>query len=604
MDKAGHIAIGEDGKPVVLVARDESGKDVEAVWVTSAGIKRFDKVPSGWYVIRETKTPTQEGYATCPDRVVYVGNDETIAPNGKMTISGDETVYFSFTYDDDGVTIANVPEYEADTKNGKVALYDKPITVEISKIDAATEKELPGAVLTLYRVDEDEDTVIETWTSTKTSHVVKYLTPGRYKLHEDTVPLGYYTTENTIEFDVSNTEEIQKCVMGSEEAVKKDGVAELMKLYVKFHEEAEKNPELNDEARAWFAKMEHGDEEALKIWQWFKDISLIEYKRTYDLLGMDFDYYLGESFYRDKTDDVVKRLTDANLLTESEGAKIVNLDAYDMAPCLILKNDGSSIYATRDIAAIFYRKETYNFVKCLYVTGQEQKLHFKQVFKVVELLGNEWAKDQLVHIPYGLVSLEGAKLSTRSGNIIYAEDILLEAIAKIKEIINEKNPDLPDKDETAKKIGVGAVLFNDLYNQRIKDVSFKWEKLLNFDGETGPYVQYTHARCCSILKKLDGFTPSADIDYSVLTDVEAMELLKEINRFPKVVKDASERYEPSAVARFAVDVAQAFNKFYNACRIHVEEENVRNARATLVYITKKTIKDAMELLGIDCPEQM
>ena len=213
MDKAGHIAIGEDGKPVVLVVRDESGKDVEAVWVTSAGIKRFDKVPSGWYVIRETKTPTQEGYATCPDRVVYVGNDETIAPNGKMTISGDETVYFSFTYDDDGVTIANVPEYEADTKNGKVALYDKPITVEISKIDAATEKELPGAVLTLYRVDEDEDTVIETWTSTKTSHVVKYLTPGRYKLHEDTVPLGYYTTENTIEFDVSNTEEIQKCVM-------------------------------------------------------------------------------------------------------------------------------------------------------------------------------------------------------------------------------------------------------------------------------------------------------------------------------------------------------------------------------------------------------
>ena len=210
----------------------------------------------------------------------------------------------------------------------------------------------------------------------------------------------------------------------------------------------------------------------------------------------------------------------------------------------------------------------------------------------------------MIHIPYGLVSLEGAKLSTRSGNIIYAEDILLEAIAKIKEIIDEKNPDLPDKDETAKKIGVGAVLFNDLYNQRIKDVSFKWEKLLNFDGETGPYVQYTHARCCSILKKLDGFTPSADIDYSALSDVEAMELLKEINRFPSVVKDASERYEPSVVARFAVDVAQAFNKFYNTCRIHVDDENVRNARATLVYITKKTIKDAMELLGIDCPEQM
>lgn len=391
---------------------------------------------------------------------------------------------------------------------------------------------------------------------------------------------------------------------GDEETVKKDGVAELMKLYIKFHDEAEKNPALNDEARAWFAKMEQGDEEALAIWQWFKDISLIEYKRTYDLLGMDFDYYLGESFYRDKTEDVVNRLKNANLLTQSEGAQIVDLEAYDMAPCLILKNDGSSIYATRDLAAIFYRKETYNFVKCLYVTGQEQKLHFAQVFKVVELLGNEWAKDQLVHIPYGLVSLEGAKLSTRSGNIIYAEDILLEAIAKIKDIINEKNPDLPDKEETAKKIGVGAVLFNDLYNQRIKDVSFKWEKLLNFDGETGPYVQYTHARCCSILRKLEGFTPSAKIDYSVLADTEAMELLKEINRFPKVVADAAQRFEPSAVARFAVSVAQAFNKFYNACRIHVEEEHVKQARATLVYLTKKTICDAMDLLGIECPEQM
>ncbi len=391
---------------------------------------------------------------------------------------------------------------------------------------------------------------------------------------------------------------------GNEDAVRKDGVAELMKLYVKFHEEAEKDSSLNDEARAWFSKMEHGDEEALKIWQWFKDISLIEYKRTYDLLGMDFDYYLGESFYRDQTDAVVEKLKQADLLTESEGAQIVNLDAYDMAPCLILKNDGSSIYATRDLAAIFYRKKTWNFVKCLYVTGQEQKLHFKQVFKVVELLGNEWAKDQLIHIPYGLVSLEGAKLSTRSGNIIYAEDILLEAIAKIKEIIEEKNPELPDKDETAKKIGVGAVLFNDLYNQRIKDVSFKWEKLLNFDGETGPYVQYTHARCCSILRKLDDFTPSTDIDYSALSDAEAIELLKEISRFPKVIQDAADRYEPSAIARFAVDVSQAFNKFYNACRIHVDDASIRNARATLVYITKKTIKDAMELLGIECPEQM
>ena len=391
---------------------------------------------------------------------------------------------------------------------------------------------------------------------------------------------------------------------GNEEAVKSDGVGELMKLYVKFHDEAKENPALNDEARAWFVKMEQGDEEALKIWQWFKDISLIEYKRTYDLLGMDFDYYLGESFYRDKTDDVVTRLTNANLLTESEGAKIVDLEAYDMAPCLILKNDGSSIYATRDLAAIFYRKETYNFVKCLYVTGQEQKLHFAQVFKVVGLLGNDWAEEQLVHIPYGLVSLEGAKLSTRSGNIIYAEDILLEAISKVKDIISEKNPDLADKDETAKKIGVGAVLFNDLYNQRIKDVSFKWEKLLNFDGETGPYVQYTYARCSSILRKLDNYDENAAIDYSLITDPDSIDLLKEISRFPQVVIDASEKYEPSQVARFAVAVAQSFNKFYNANRINIEDEALKNARVALVKLTRKTIKDAMLLLGIECPEQM
>ncbi|MDE6024041.1 MAG: arginine--tRNA ligase [Lachnospiraceae bacterium] len=391
---------------------------------------------------------------------------------------------------------------------------------------------------------------------------------------------------------------------GNEDAVKKDGVAELMKLYVKFHEEAEKKPELNDEARAWFNRMENGDQEALDIWQWFKDISIVEYKRTYDLLGMDFDYYLGESFYRDKTDAIVAKLKSANLLMESDGANIVNLDDYDMAPCLILKNDGSSIYATRDLAAVFYRKETYDFSKCLYVTGQEQKLHFAQVFKVVELLGNEWAKDELIHIPYGLVSLEGAKLSTRSGNIIYAEDILLEAVAKIKDIIEEKNPDIEDKEETAKKIGVGAVIFNDLYNQRIKDVSFKWEKLLNFDGETGPYVQYTYARCASILRKLDGFCVDTDIDYNVLDDGDALALLKEISRFPKVVADAAEKYEPSVVARFAVDVAQAFNKFYNSNRINVDDEVVRKARATVVYITKNTIKNAMLLLGIECPERM
>ena len=391
---------------------------------------------------------------------------------------------------------------------------------------------------------------------------------------------------------------------GTKEAVEKDGIAELMKLYVKFDEEADKNPELVDEARAWFNKMENGDEEALSIWQWFKDISLVEYKRTYNLLGMDFDYYLGESFYRDKCQAVVDKVKAAGLLKESEGAMIVDLSDYDMAPCIITKKDGSSIYATRDLAAIFYRKDTYNFSKCLYVTGQEQKLHFAQVFKVVELLGNEWAKDQLVHIPYGLVSLEGAKLSTRSGNIIYAEDILKDAIAKSLEIITEKSPNLPNKEDVAKKVGVGAVLFNDLYNQRIKDVSFSWNKVLNFDGETGPYVQYTHARCCSVVRMDENFDSSAPVNYDLITEQDAIELLKEINRFPAVIKDAADKYEPSIVARFAVDVAQAFNKFYNSTRINVDDRDLKNARVMLTYLTKNTIAEALNLLGIEAPEAM
>lgn len=391
---------------------------------------------------------------------------------------------------------------------------------------------------------------------------------------------------------------------GSEESVKEKGIEELMRLYVLFHQEADKDPALEDEARHWFAEMERGNEEALHIWQWFVEISLEEFKRTYRLLGMDFDHYTGESFYRDKTEDVVNRLSSAGLLTESEGAKIVDLEAYDMAPCLILKNDGSSIYATRDLAAIFYRKENYHFDKCLYVTGQEQRLHFQQVFKVVELLGNEWAKDGLVHIPYGLVSLGGEKLSSRDGNVIYAEDILLEAISKIRDIIEQKNPDLEDKDTVARYIGVGAVIFNDLYNQRIKDVSFRWEHLLNFDGETGPYVQYTYARCSSILRKVDDYDPAAPVDIRFLTDEASLGLLKELSRFPAVVKEAANRYEPSVVARFSIAVAQAFNHYYTVNRINVEDPAERNARVSLVDITRRVLRDAMDLLGITCVEQM
>ena len=388
---------------------------------------------------------------------------------------------------------------------------------------------------------------------------------------------------------------------GSREAVEEKGIEELMDIYVKFHEEAEKDDSLNDEARAWFMKMEQGNEEALEIWQWFRDISLKEFMRVYNSLGMEFDSFAGESFYRDKTADVIKRLTDDGLLKESQGAMIVPLDEYDMPPCIVAKKDGSSIYATRDLAAILYRKATYNFDRCLYVTGLEQKLHFAQVFKVIELMGNDYAKN-LVHIPYGLVSLKSGKISSRKGNVIFAEDLLRESINKTTSIIEEKNPDIPDKEEVAKQVGIGAIIFNDLYNQRIKDVIFDWNKLLNFDGETGPYVQYTYARASSVLRKI-GEVPDT-IDYTLLTDEASIGLLKEIERYPQVIKDAAERYEPSVIARYSIDLAHAFNKFYHECQINVEDETTKYTRTNVVKIARYIIKDALSLLGIQCPEQM
>lgn len=388
---------------------------------------------------------------------------------------------------------------------------------------------------------------------------------------------------------------------GSREAVEEKGIEELMDIYVKFHEEAEKDDSLNDEARAWFLKMEQGNEEALEIWQWFRDISLKEFMRVYNILGMEFDSFAGESFYRDKTADVIKRLTDDGLLKESQGAMIVPLDEYDMPPCIVAKKDGSSIYATRDLAAILYRKATYDFDRCLYVTGLEQKLHFAQVFKVIELMGNDYAKN-LVHIPYGLVSLKSGKISSRKGNVIFAEDLLRESINKTTSIIEEKNPDIPDKEEVAKQVGIGAIIFNDLYNQRIKDVIFDWNKLLNFDGETGPYVQYTYARASSVLRKI-GEVPDT-IDYTLLTDEASIGLLKEIERYPQVIKDAAERYEPSVIARYSIDLAHAFNKFYHECQINVEDETTKYTRTNVVKIARYIIKDALSLLGIQCPEQM
>ena len=388
---------------------------------------------------------------------------------------------------------------------------------------------------------------------------------------------------------------------GDKEAIEKNGISELMNIYVKFHDEAEKNPQLNDEARAWFTKMEHGDEEALSIWKWFRQISLDEFLRVYKILGMEFDSYAGESFYNDKMPAVIEELRDKNLITVSDGAQIVELEEYNMPPCLITKKDGSSLYATRDISAAMYRKKTYDFAKCIYVTGLEQKLHFAQWFKVIELMGYDWYKD-LVHVPYGLVSLKGGKLSTRKGHVIYAEDILKESIQKTVSIIEEKNPDIPDKEEVAKQVGIGAIIFNDLYNQRIKDVIFDWEKILNFDGETGPYVQYTYARAASVIRKI-GNVPDV-MDYNLLIDEPSVTLLKEIERFPSVVKDAAEKYEPSVIARYAVAVAQSFNKFYHDCQINVEDENLKYTRANLVIIAKEIIKESLDLLGMQCPEQM
>ena len=388
---------------------------------------------------------------------------------------------------------------------------------------------------------------------------------------------------------------------GSKEAVEEQGIDELMRIYVKFHDEAEKDDSLNDEARAWFTKMEQGDEEALSIWKWFREISLKEFMRVYELLGMEFDSYAGESFYNDKMQPVIEEIKEKGLIKVSDGAQIVELEEYNMPPCLITKKDGSTLYATRDITAALYRKNTYDFEKCIYVTGLEQKLHFAQWFKVINLMGYEWSEN-LMHVPYGLVSLKGGKLSTRKGHVIYAEDILHEAIQKTRNIIEEKNPNIPDKDEVAKMVGIGAVIFNDLYNQRIKDVIFDWDKLLNFDGETGPYVQYTYARAASVIRKI-GDVP-ATYDYSVLSDDASMALLKEISRYPQVVADAADKLEPFVVSRYAVALAQAFNKFYHDCQINVEDENVKYTRANVVLIVKAILKDALSLLGIDCPEQM
>lgn len=388
-----------------------------------------------------------------------------------------------------------------------------------------------------------------------------------------------------------------------EATVKEKGIEELLRIYVKFNTESEKNPELVDEARQWFVKMEQNNEEAIEIWKWFKEISLLEFTRVYELLGVSFDSYDGESFYRGKVPSLVEELKNKGLLKESQGANIIDLSEYDMPPCLITKSDGGSIYHSRDIAAILYRKDNYGFDKCLYVTGVEQSLHFKQVFKAIDVMGYDWA-DTLIHVPYGLVSLEGEKLSSRNGNIIYAEDILNEAIERAYHLIEDKNPDLPDKEEAANKVGVGAIIFHDLFNQRIKNVDFSWEDVLSFDGTTGPYVQYTYARAKSIIKKNKDAVEYKRIDCNVLTEDMGYALIKALSGYEEAIEKAAERYEPSVIARYLVSVATSFNRFYHECPILQAEERTKQARLILVDLAQKMILDACSLLGMSCPEEM
>ena len=389
---------------------------------------------------------------------------------------------------------------------------------------------------------------------------------------------------------------------GNKEAVEANPIPELLKLYIQFHDEAERHPEMEDEARAWFTKLENGDKEAKELWQWFRDESLKEFARVYDLLDIEFDSYNGESFYSDKMDRVIDIIKDKGLLQESQGTNIVDLEEYNMPPALITKNDGSTLYMTRDLAAALYRKENYDFEKCIYVVGSQQSLHFQQLFKVLELVGFEWAKD-MVHVPFGMVALEEGTMSTRKGRVVFLEDVLKQAIEKTKETMLTKNPNALNVDEIAKQVGVGAVVFQELSNSRIKDYTFSWSRTLSFEGETGPYVQYTHTRCCAVLRKAEEEV-TTDINYELLNDVDSAEVLKVIASFNKTILNAMRKNEPHIITRFVLDLAQAFNKFYHDNSILVEDAELRKARLALVCATRQALENGLKLLGMQAPERM
>lgn len=387
---------------------------------------------------------------------------------------------------------------------------------------------------------------------------------------------------------------------GDEEVVKADPIRELLKLYVRINAEIEEDPSLRDEARDWFRRLEDKDPEAVRLWTMFREESLKEFEKVYGMLNIEFDHYTGEAFYSDYMDAVIDELEIKGVTKESEGAEIVDLEPYGMPPMLIKKSDGSTIYATRDITAAIYRKKTFDFYKNIYVVGSQQNLHFSQLFKVLDLMGYDWAYD-CVHVAFGMVSLEEGTLSTRKGNVVFLEDVLKKATEGIYEIIKDRN--VEDKEKLAEEIGVGAVIFQELFNDRIKDYVFDWDKTLSFEGDTGPYVQYTHARISSLLEKGEFNTEDA-VDFSLLETEEELDILRLLYSFQDVIIDAHEKYQPYYVTRHVVDLAKAFNKYYNSTSINVEDLELKKARLALSYGTKIVLHNGLEMLGMSVPEKM
>jgi len=379
----------------------------------------------------------------------------------------------------------------------------------------------------------------------------------------------------------------------------------ILKIYIRFNQEEKEKPELTEMAREYFKRLEDGNQKEVETWQWIRKISLENYQKTYNLLNSKFDSYNGESYYNDKMDAVVEEIKEKGLLKPSEGAQVVDLEEYDMPPCIIITSAGTTIYATRDLASLKDRINTYNFDKAIYVVGNEQRLHFKQVFKVLELMGYPEYAAKCEHVPFGLVvDKDGEKIGSRKGNSVFLEDILKEAIQKVGKIIDEKNPNLENKEEVARKVGVGAIIFNDLSNSRIKDEIFDWDMLLNFQGETGPYIQYIYVRTRSLLEKA-GYVPEVDkIDFSKLQEKEAVETIKLLYRFNEVVENAATKNEPSVIARYLIDVAQNFSSFYNEHKIITEDKAVQDARLALTYCVGTVLKTGVGLLGMEMPNKM